>query len=83
MSTESTKHFLVYCSFYTEARTEMFQEINPILESKNLRMPTSDLLVEAAMKVFRWSRAPVLFPVFSVCALVGEMGSSFHWLESL
>ena len=45
MSTETTKHFLVYCNLYTEVRTNMLQVINPLLESYDLRLPNDDLLV--------------------------------------
>ena len=44
MSAETTKHFLVYCNLFTEARDLMFQVINPILESNDLILHSDDQL---------------------------------------
>lgn len=42
MFTETTEHFLVYCNLYTD----MFQVINPILESNGLCLPNGEVLVK-------------------------------------
>ena len=46
MSSETTVHFLIYCSLYTEARNVMFQVINTILDSNGLHLPNDDLTVQ-------------------------------------
>ena len=46
MSIESTEHFLIHCNLYTEIRFNMFQIINPILESNGLHLPNGGLLMQ-------------------------------------
>ena len=45
MSVETTEHFLIYCNLYNEVRVNLFQVINPILETKHLELPKNGSLV--------------------------------------
>ena len=43
---ETTDHFLLHCERYNEARRDMFEVLNPILETNNLRLPNNTQLVK-------------------------------------
>ena len=43
LSAETTEHFLLHCTLHTEARKNMFQIVNPILETHELRLGNEDL----------------------------------------
>ena len=45
MSVETAEHFLIYCNLYNEVRVNLFQVINPILETKHLELPKHGSLV--------------------------------------
>ena len=45
MSIETTEHFLIYCGLYSGVKFNMFQVINPILESNDLNLPKDRSLV--------------------------------------
>ena len=44
MSVETIEHFLIYCNLYNEVRVNLFQVINPILETKHLDCRKMDRL---------------------------------------
>ena len=46
LSPETTKHFLIYCNLFTKERYDMFQVINPLLESKGFRLLDDDMIVK-------------------------------------
>ena len=44
LSAETTEHFLIHCSLFTEARNSMFRVINPILQLNGVHLLNDETL---------------------------------------